>query len=71
MNRFDLHRELSLLGVSSEIHALVDDLDLDFGVPCFTMRKILRRCGRELYIKPRCRVYVSHFPVQTIQGRLF
>lgn len=71
MNRMDLHRELMLLGVSPEIHALVDDLDLDCGVPCFTMLKILRRRGRETYLKPCVHVYISHYPIQAIQGRLF
>lgn len=30
MTRCEVHSELSLLGVSSEVHALVDDLVLDF-----------------------------------------
>lgn len=45
MKRVDIHNELSNLGCSSEIHALVDDLDLDFGCPPLTFR-LLKKSRR-------------------------
>lgn len=71
MRRIDVHNELSCLGVSSEVHALVDDLDLDIGRPCITLRMIFHKALKEIYVKPRCRVYVSHYYNAPIQGRLF
>lgn len=68
----EIHLELAALGVSSEVHALVDDLQLDFGKPYLAARKILRRNSPRLpYLKPRCHVYFPYFDLQTVQGRLF
>ena len=68
----EIHLELAVLGVSSEVHALVDDLQLDFGKPCLAACKILRRNSSRIpYLKPRCHVYVPYFDIPTIQGRLF
>lgn len=69
MRNFEVHQELSLLGVSPEVHALVDDLDLDFGVCPLYRRKLLD--SRLPYRKPICRVYVPYYDLPTVQGRLF
>lgn len=45
MTNSEIHAELSNLGCSSEVHALVDDLDLDFGCPPLTFR-LLKKCRR-------------------------
>lgn len=66
-----LHDELAAFGVSQEVHALVDDLCLDFGRPPFILRILYRKSLKEIYVKPRCRVYVSHHYIPPIQGRLF
>lgn len=42
MTKTEIHQELSLLGVSREVHLLVDDLGLDFGRMPNYLRWLLR-----------------------------
>lgn len=73
MRAIDVHRELDLLGVSSEVHALVDDLGLDFGSTPFWFRCVLKH-RLELYktLLPKFKyVYKPHRTHDYIQGKLF
>lgn len=65
MTNKEIHDELTLLGVSSEVHALVDDLDLDFGRsrPAHKPYRPLTEFPKHVY-KPKT-AFVE------VQGRLF
>ena len=86
MTNKDIHSELSLLGVSSEVHAIVDDLDLDFGVPPQVFRLLRKRRKFvsyaplrpeswnllvELRKRNRNRVHFASFDNKKKTGRLF
>lgn len=69
MKRSDLHSELTLLGVNSaEVHALVDDLDLDIGPVPFWFRCLLK--PRKVVKLPK-NVYQPHTVRKEVCGRLF
>lgn len=72
MTRNEIHNELSLLGVSSEVHKLVDDLDLDFGVPRLSFKQMIKhRTDKLPYKKSFCHVYESNPYYKETIGRLF
>lgn len=65
----ELHSELTLIGVNSpEVHALVDDLQLDFGPVPLWFRLVLR--PRRIVKVPK-NVYTPHTVKQEVVGRLF
>lgn len=72
MRARDVHAELSLLGVSAEVHALVDDLALDFGrhpdwyvIHCRVLESYKTPLPKFKYVyKPKA---AYHF----VQGKLF
>lgn len=68
MTRSEVHQELTLLGVSSEIHNLVDDLDLDLGRPNLAFRLLLKTRHIPETFK---NVYTPHQRHTLVQGRLF
>lgn len=73
MRLIDIHRELTLLGVCSEVHALVDDLGLDFGYTPLWFRCVLRHVDQS-YKTPLPKfkyVYQPKNKVTYIQGKLF
>ena len=53
MTNKDIHDELAALGISKEIHSLVDDLDLDFGVPPLAFRLLHKRRKVSVYVPIR------------------
>lgn len=70
MKRIEVHSELTLLGVNSpEVHALVDDLDLDIGPVPFWFRLILK--PRKIVVLSRKNVYQPHTVRKETTGRLF
>lgn len=75
MRTCDVHTELSLLGVSSEVHALVDDLGLDLGHVPFWFRQLLRHNDQSyLTSLPHFGFKYVYKPYTThdyIQGKLF
>ena len=73
MRAFDVHRELTLLGCSSEVHALVDDLELDFGSTPFWFRCVLSHFNQS-YKTPLPKfkyVYQPRPAYDYVQGKLF
>lgn len=73
MRAIDIHNELTLLGVSSEVHALVDDLGLDVGCVPLWFRYVLKHVNQS-YRTPlpvRKYVYVPHNRKEYVQGQLF
>lgn len=71
MTNKDVHDELTLLGVSSEVHALVDDLDLTLREPPLGERLLYpsRKVHKPLQFNKH--VYQPHTVVKEVQGRLF
>ena len=69
MKRSDVHDELTLLGVSSEVHALVDDLDLALREP--PKGEVLCFLPCKEFNKPEKYVYQPKNTVVYEQGRLF
>lgn len=69
MTNAEVHAELSLLGVSSEVHQLVDDLGLALGhVPSWLMIRSL--CSRKIW--PAFDYVHKSYRTQTYrQGELF
>lgn len=69
MKRSDVHSELTLIGVnSSEVHRLVDDLDLVFGPVPFWFRCLLK--PRKVIKFPK-NVYTPSTIKQEVCGWLF
>lgn len=69
----EVHDELSVLGVSSEVHALVDDLDLVPLVVDERLKRFVINRAHTLTITQSLKQYVhkSDDYVQEVQGRLF
>ena len=70
----EVHADLSLLGVSSEVHALVDDLELvpvvvDERMKRFAIARAFNRYSWEITLKDY--VHKSNDYVEEVQGRLF
>lgn len=72
MRAIDIHRELTLLGVCSEVHALVDDLALDFGrcpdwfiIHCKVQESYKTPLPKFKYVYKPC---TTHY---FVQGKLF
>lgn len=73
MRSIDLHNELTLLGVSSEVHALVDDLGLDIGYTPLWFRYVLKHVYQS-YKTPlplKKYVYQPRPAYNFVQGKLF
>lgn len=70
MRLVDIHQELTLLGVSPEVHRLVDDLHLDFGCP---PQWWIDQCKRGTFsiLKFEKNVYEPRICHEEFQGRLF
>lgn len=75
MRNCDIHSELALLGVSAEVHALVDDLGLDLGHVPLWFRQILNHNYQSSKTPlPHFSfkyVYKPHTTHDYIQGKLF
>ena len=71
MSLDEVHQELTLLGVCSEVHLLVDDLELDFGVMPLALRFILKHefCPHSVNVEKH--VYQPHNCKTFVQGKLF
>lgn len=69
----EVHEELSFLGVSPEVHALVDDLELVPVVVDERMKRFAINRVHTLTISQSLKQYVhkSDDYVQEVQGRLF
>lgn len=53
MTNLEIHNELSAIGLSSEVHALVDDLDLDFApAPLWFSQMLRKRRKKPLIVSP-------------------
>lgn len=69
MKLSEVHNELTLLGVNSpEVHALVDDLHLDFGSVPDWLRDLLRVPSVQKF---PAYVYSPHTSYKEKTGRLF
>lgn len=69
MSREEVHAELNLLGVSDEVHALVDDLALDFGpVPDWWR---IHLANKSHVYKPVAYVYKPRPAYNYVQGKFF
>lgn len=62
----EVHLELTQLGVSSEVHALVDDLELYPRVPPLAF-DLFRKPRKQIDIPKN--VYTPHTSLQEVQGR--
>lgn len=83
MTKAEVHQELSLFGLSSEVHALVDDLDLDLGhIPNWFRWLIrdktpapfvsIRECQERDFLKDFFEhVHKSYRNTPELSGRLF
>lgn len=69
----EVHDELSALGVSSEVHAFVDDLDLVPVVIDERLKRFVISRAHTMTISQSLKQYVSKSDdyVQETQGRLF
>lgn len=50
MTNLEVHNELSTIGASSELHSLVDDLDLDFAPAPLWFTQLLRKRQKKSFI---------------------
>lgn len=59
------------LGLSANVLALIDELDLELGKAPVWFRQICRKTNkREKYIRPICNVHFSNFGISETLGRL-
>lgn len=71
MSLDEVHQELTLIGVSSEVHNLVDDLGLDFGVMPMAYRFLLKHENCPHSVNVERYVYQPRNRKTFVQGKLF
>lgn len=71
MSLDEVHEELTLLGVCSEVHQLVDDLDLRFGDMPLAYRFFLKHEINPHSVNVEKYVYQPHNRKTYVQGKLF